>query len=318
MAHASLGLWHLDFSSRIAMRLVCHCQNTKHQDFLDYFIIGGAPSNASSFSRLARWLIWQRSWKSARTIWVYAFKFPCFPWSPLADMAMVRSIKDDKTQKESGSGFVVSSYYGIWPYVAVPVSSGNILTSYVMQHCCNGAIVGSPAQPKRLHLHYHVVIQNGFVTPLLLIILISIIFNSILVTKRSEYAIWAIWNSNWGHSKRLFYLHKRPSSLAQYYSKGKAKQRSTTLKTWLPLHTKTSSLCKAKTDHTDTLGPPFWGTCNERGEAKKRKQLLFCQKVTNTIQTTTLAHKKRAFKKALFNVLNITSKHYLLGNHFLT
>tara|TARA_R110000744_G_scaffold48758_1_gene106271 strand:+ start:2963 stop:4390 length:1428 start_codon:yes stop_codon:yes gene_type:complete len=239
----------------------------KTPGFLDYFIIG---------EHIKRFIVsgWQgdlygSAHERARgTIWVYAF-ISMLPWSPLLIWQWVRSIKDDKDTEESADGF--GSFLLLWMLAPMLLFSfsGNILASYVM-----------PALPATALLLAHLHNQRplptwlykiGFVTPLLLIILISI-FQFDLVTKRSEDAMMDIWKQQAEATQSdLFYLHKRPFS-AQYYSKGKAKQRSTELKSWLPLQHQDFFIVQAKTDHTDYAG---W-TCNERGEAKK-ETLLFCQ-----------------------------------------
>jgi 4-amino-4-deoxy-L-arabinose transferase-like glycosyltransferase len=240
----------------------------KTPGFLDYFIIG---------EHIKRFIVsgWQgdlygSAHERARgTIWVYAF-ISMLPWSPLMIWQWVRSIKEDKDTEESADGF--GSFLLLWMLAPMLLFSfsGNILASYVM-----------PALPATALLLAHLHNQRplptwlykiGFITPFLLIIMVSVLHFD-LVPKRSEDKILAIWKQQPEATESdLFYLHKRPFS-GQYYSSGKAKQRSTKFDTWLPSQTKAFFIVQSTNDHTTYSG---W-SCDVREEAKK-EALLFCQR----------------------------------------
>jgi hypothetical protein len=93
-----------------------------------------------------------------------------------------------------------------------------------------------------------------------------------LVPKRSEDKILAVWKQQPEATQSdLFYLHKRPFS-GQYYSSGKAQQRSIDVNSWLPTQSKAFFIVQATNDHTVY---PHW-SCSERDKTD-REILLYCQ-----------------------------------------
>ncbi|MFT5549247.1 MAG: 4-amino-4-deoxy-L-arabinose transferase-like glycosyltransferase [Candidatus Azotimanducaceae bacterium] len=240
----------------------------KTPGFLDYFIIG------EHFKRfiVSGWQgdLYGSAHERARgTIWVFAF-ISMLPWSPLLIWQWIRSIKEYKDTEESTDGF--GSFLLLWMLAPMLLFSfsGNILASYVMP--------GLPATALLLaHLHNQRPLPTwlykiGFITPLLLIIMVSVLHFD-LVPKRSENKILSIWKQQPEATESdLFYLHKRPFS-AQYYSSGKAKKRSTDFDTWLPSQTKAFFIVQSTRDNTAYSN---W-SCDIREEVKK-ETLLFCQR----------------------------------------
>ena len=239
----------------------------KTPGFLDYFIIG---------EHVKRFIVsgWQGDLygsaheRTRGTIWVYAF-ISMLPWSPLVIWQWIRSIKDAKDVEESPHGF--GSFLLLWmlsPMILFSFS-GNILASYVM-----------PALPAMallvVHLHHQKPLANwlykvGFITPILLVILISALHFD-WIEKRSEDKIMANWKQQPEATQSdLFYLHKRPFS-AQYYSAGKAKQRSTDLDSWLPSQHKAFFIVQSNKDHTAYAN---W-SCEERIRIGK-ESLMYCK-----------------------------------------
>ncbi|MBD5770380.1 ArnT family glycosyltransferase [Marinomonas colpomeniae] len=241
----------------------------KTPGFLDYFIVG---------EHIKRFIVssWQgdlygSAHERARgTIWIYAFT-AMLPWSPLLIWQWIRSIKEGKDTEENTDGF--GSFLLLWllsPLLFFSFS-GNILASYVM-----------PAMPATalllVHLHSERPLPNwlykiGFITPLLLIILISAL-NLEWVHPRSQNQILTLWKQQpEAIQNDLFYLHKRPFS-GQYYSSGKAKQRLANLNAWLPSQHQSFFIVQSKNDSTVY---PEW-MCEERGKTIK-EILLLCQKL---------------------------------------
>lgn len=238
----------------------------KTPGFLDYFIVG---------EHIKRFIVsgWQgdlygTAHERARgTIWVYAF-IAMLPWSPLLIWQWIRSFKEGKDTEESVDGF--GSFLLLWMLSPMLLFSfsGNILASYVM-----------PALPATalllVHLHKQKPItlwfyKVGFITPLLLIILVSA-FNFDWVHPRSENMILGVWKQQPEATESdLYYLHKRPFS-GQYYSSGKAKQRSTEVATWLPSQIKPFFIVQFINDHTSYEN---W-SCTERTRTQKNT-LLYC------------------------------------------
>ncbi|WP_219704003.1 ArnT family glycosyltransferase [Marinomonas lutimaris] len=239
----------------------------KTPGFLDYFIVG---------EHIKRFIVsgWQGDLygsaheRTRGTIWFYAL-MSMLPWSPLVIWQWIRTIKDDKDVEESSDGFGTFLLFWMLSPMILFSFSGNILASYVM-----------PALPAMalllVHLHSQRPLQSwlykvGFITPFLLIVLISVLHFD-LVPKRSEDKILAVWKQQPEATQSdLFYLHKRPFS-GQYYSSGKAKQRSTDVNSWLPTQSKAFFIVQAANDHTVYSN---W-SCGERDKTD-REILLYCQ-----------------------------------------
>lgn len=238
----------------------------KTPGFLDYFIVG---------EHIKRFIVsgWQgdlygTAHERARgTIWVYAL-ISMLPWNPLVIWQWIRAVKDDKDVEESSDGFGTFLLFWMLSPMILFSFSGNILASYVM-----------PALPAMalllVHLHSQRPLQSwlykvGFITPILLIVLISALHFD-LVPKRSEDKILAVWKQQPEATQSdLFYLHKRPFS-GQYYSSGKAKQRSTDVNSWLPAQSKAFFIVQSTNDHTVY---PNW-SCEERDKSAK-ESLIYC------------------------------------------
>ena len=239
----------------------------KTPGFLDYFIVG---------EHIKRFIVsgWQGDLygtaheRTRGTIWLYAL-MSMLPWSPLVIWQWIRAVRDDKDVEESPDGF--GSYLLFWmlsPMILFSFS-GNILASYVM-----------PALPAMAmlvaHLHSQRPLQSwlyklGFITPILLIVLVSVLHFD-LIPKRSENKILNVWKQQAEATQSdLFYLHKRPFS-GQYYSSGKAKQRSTDLESWLPIQDKPFFIVQTA---QDPINYPNW-SCEERYMTKK-EALIYCK-----------------------------------------
>jgi 4-amino-4-deoxy-L-arabinose transferase-like glycosyltransferase len=239
----------------------------KTPGFLDYFIVG---------EHIKRFIVsgWQGDLygsaheRTRGTIWVYAL-ISMLPWSPFIIWQWIHTIKIGKDAEESENGF--GSFLLLWmlsPMLFFSFS-GNILASYVM-----------PALPATallvVHLHKQRPLPGwlykiGFITPILLVMLISALHFD-WVTKRSEDKILAVWKHQPEATQSdLFYLHKRPFS-AQYYSSGKAKQRSTTIDSWLPSQNKPFFIVQASKDQTIYAN---W-SCEERNTIGK-ESLIYCE-----------------------------------------
>ena len=239
----------------------------KTPGFLDYFIVG---------EHIKRFIVsgWQGDLygsaheRTRGTIWVYALA-SMLPWSPLVIWQWIRSIRDDKDVEESPDGFGTFLLFWMLSPMILFSFSGNILASYVM-----------PALPAMalllVHLHNQRPLQNwlykiGFITPFLLILLVGILHFD-LIPKRSENKILAVWKEQPEATQSdLFYLHKRPFS-GQYYSSGKAKQRSTDLKSWLPTQNKPFFIVQSDNDH---IVYENW-LCEKRNTTGK-ENLLYCK-----------------------------------------
>lgn len=234
--------------------------------FLDYFIVG---------EHIKRFVMsgWQGDlYGSAHeeirgTIWLYAFG-AMLPWSPILIWQWLRSLKEGRDTEESKEGF--ASYLVLWLLAPLLLFTfaGNILASYVM-----------PALPAMalLVVHYHSqktlpngLYRIGFITPMLIsIVVIGLHFN--LTNKHTEKALLGIWKQQTeATSADLYFLQKRPFS-GQFYSSGKAKQRSSELDSWLPQQAKPFFIIEKITNNLDY---PNW-SCQKRAEDKK-KRLLFC------------------------------------------
>tara|TARA_R110001606_G_scaffold382156_1_gene543766 strand:+ start:13113 stop:14543 length:1431 start_codon:yes stop_codon:yes gene_type:complete len=239
----------------------------KTPGFLDYFIVG---------EHIKRFIVsgWQGDLygsaheRTRGTIWVYALA-SMLPWSPLIIWQWIRSIRDDKDVEESSDGFGTFLLFWMLSPMILFSFSGNILASYVMP--------ALPAMALLLaHLHKQRPLQNwlykvGFITPFLLIALISVLHFD-LIPNRSENKILAVWKQQPEATQSdLFYLHKRPFS-GQYYSSGKAKQRSTDLSSWLPAQNKPFFIVQSNNDH---IVYSNW-LCEERNTTGK-EDLMYCE-----------------------------------------
>jgi len=110
----------------------------------------------------------------------------------------------------------------------------------------------------------------------------------------------------------LFYSTlKRPFSLRNYYSKENANNAPPPEKTCYHLQPTKILMCKQKPIIRITLAGQQW----ESGRSKKETLCLSKATKHHTKQATRVI--KKGFKKALFYCLNITSKHYLLGQSLL-
>ncbi|RBP84330.1 glycosyltransferase family 39 protein [Marinomonas rhizomae] len=239
----------------------------KTPGFLDYFIVG---------EHIKRFIVsgWQGDLygtaheRTRGTIWVYALT-SMLPWSPLLLWQWIRAIKNDKDVEESPDGF--GSFLLFWmlsPMILFSFS-GNILASYVMPALPAMALLLAYLHSQRPLPNW--LYKTGLITPFLLIVLVSVLHYD-LIPKRSEDKILAIWKQQPEATQSdLFYLHKRPFS-GQYYSAGKAKQRSTDVKSWLPSQHKAFFIVQSKSDHTVY---PNWA-CDNRNSTGK-ENLMYCE-----------------------------------------
>lgn len=235
--------------------------------FLNYFIIG---------EHIKRFIVsgWQGDLygsaheRTRGTIWLYAF-IAMLPWSPLLIWQWLRHFKEHRDVEQSEHG--MTSFLLLWMLAPMLLFSfsGNILASYVMP-----ALPAMALLLTRLHqqrpLPYRLY-QIGFVTPLLLIGLVSALHFQ-WVRVKSENDLLTQWQAQpEAQQSDLFYLHKRPFS-GQFYSAGRAKERSADIHSWLPSQHNTFFIVQAHKDHVDY---PYW-SCQERGQSTT-ETLLFCQ-----------------------------------------
>ena len=234
--------------------------------FLNYFIVG---------EHIKRFIVsgWQGDLygsaheRTRGTIWLYAV-IAMLPWSPLILWQWLRNLKEHRDTQNSENG--LGSYLLWWMLAPMLLFSfsGNILASYVM-----------PALPAMalllVHLHQQRSLPSwcyniGYFTPLLLIILVSALHFH-WVTVKSEKVLLTQWQQQpEANTSDLYYLHKRPFS-GQYYSKGKAKQVSAEIATWLPEQTKNFFIVQGIQDPAQYKG---W-QCDERAQTSK-EALFYC------------------------------------------
>ncbi|MBR7889654.1 glycosyltransferase family 39 protein [Marinomonas sp. A79] len=238
----------------------------KTPGFLDYFIVG---------EHIKRFIVsgWQGDLygtaheRTRGTIWVYAF-ISMLPWSPILLWQWIRSIKEGKDTEERSDG--LGSFLVLWMLAPLLLFSfsGNILASYTMPCLPPAALLLAHLNQQRPLPSW--LYKIGFITPILLIVLVSVLRFDI-VHPKSQKAILTVWAQQAAASESdLFFLHKRPFS-GQYYSAGKAKQRQGDLTTWLPSQQQPFFIVQSKNASTHY---PGW-TCSKRGETKKER-LLFC------------------------------------------
>ncbi|WP_133011066.1 ArnT family glycosyltransferase [Marinomonas flavescens] len=244
--------------------------------FLDYFIVG---------EHIKRFIIggWQGDLygtaheRTRGTIWVYAV-VAMLPWTPLLIAQWIRLIRTGQDTQESSNGF--GSFLIAWMLAPLLLFTfaGNILLTYVMPALPAAAI---------LVVHYHRyralpkwLYSLGLVTPILLIAFISALhfhYGEI----RSDKKIMTIWKlQDESKADDLFYLRSRPFS-SEFYSSGKALQRSGDVHSWLPKQEKPFFIVQ-KIDRSAVY--PNW-TCSERAEIAKKK-LLFCEPTPHTVPNT--------------------------------
>ncbi|REG81593.1 ArnT family glycosyltransferase [Marinomonas pollencensis] len=235
--------------------------------FLDYFIVG---------EHIKRFII--GGWKGdlygtahervRGTIWLYGM-IAMLPWTPLIFAQWARLLRSNQDTQEAASGF--GSFLLCWAIAPLLLFTfaGNILITYVM-----------PSLPATALLLLHYQRQQalprwlygiGFLTPAMLIVFITALHFH-YGEARSEAGIMAIWKQQKeSESADLFYLRHRPFS-AQFYSNGKALQRSEANKAWLKAQHKPFFIVQ-RSDAKESY--PNW-SCSQRSQERK-KTLLYCQ-----------------------------------------
>lgn len=244
--------------------------------FLNYFIIG---EHIKGFI-ISGWQgdLYGRSHQQIRgTIWVYAF-VAMLPWTPILIAQLIRLVKADQDIQESDNGF--GSYLLFWLLspLLLFTFAGNILITYAMPSLPALALLLVYYQHHRALPRW--VYSIGFITPALFLFSLSAVHFH-YADKLSEEKMISIWQlQNEANSADLYYLRQRPFS-ADFYSRGKAQQRSGMVSSWLPEQKKPFFIVQPVESSENY---PHW-SCAERTEVEK-KVLLYCSPDTHQpIQT---------------------------------
>ncbi|MGO3406226.1 ArnT family glycosyltransferase [Marinomonas sp.] len=234
--------------------------------FLDYFIVG---------EHIKRFVIggWQGDLygtaheKVRGTIWLYGV-VAILPWTPIIIAQWVRLLKSGQDTQESANGFGCFLLCWLLAPLLLFTFAGNILLTYVMPALPAAALLV-------VHYHHQKALPSwlygvGFITPAILIVFIGALHFH-YGDARSEANIMTSWKAQKEHADAdLFYLRHRPFS-AEFYSAGKALQRSQALNSWLPSQHQPFFIVQ-RTDSQESY--PNW-SCSERSQVHK-ETLLYC------------------------------------------
>ena len=235
--------------------------------FLDYFIVG---------EHIKRFVIggWQGDLygtaheKVRGTIWLYGI-VAMLPWTPLLFIQWIRLFRSDQDSQEAISGLGSFLLYWMLAPLLLFTFAGNILLTYMM-----------PALPAAalliVHYHHHKALPKwlynlGWVTPILIFSFIGALHFH-YGDMRSEARLMAQWQQQTeSNHDDLFYLRTRPFS-AEFYSSGKALQRSGDIESWLPKQKKPFFIVEEK----DRKAVYTNWSCSKRAQTTK-KSLLHCE-----------------------------------------
>lgn len=235
--------------------------------FLDYFIVG---------EHIKRFVIggWQGDLygtaheKVRGTIWLYGI-VAMLPWTPLLFIQWVRLFRRDQDSQEATSELGSFLLYWMLAPLLLFTFAGNILLTYMM-----------PALPAAalliVHYHHHKALPKwlynlGWITPILMFCFIGALHFHYSYM-RSEARLMTLWQQQAeSNHDDLFYLRTRPFS-AEFYSSGKALQRSGDIESWLPKQKKSFFIVEER----DRKAVYTNWSCSKRAQTTK-KNLLHCE-----------------------------------------